>query len=370
VTRVAFDVRVLCRHRTGVGRYAENLIAAIARHFDLSESIGVANATPRLSTSWGLKEVTSSGVLPQPLWEQVVLPTVLRRTKAAVYHIPHEGGPRTQFGGRFVATLFDVIPLRFPALYLRNWAHASYYRFKLRTIQRRADVVITCSTCSLEDLSDLLGIGHDRLCLIPTPADPSFRPMPTEAALRTLAHLNVPREFLLSPGSAEPRKNLRTVLSAFRLYRSRSRRPLPLVLVGKDWRQTSAHALVRATGLGSHVKVLGQVSEAELVACYSVATAFIYASQFEGYGLPVLEAMACACPVITTTASSLPEVAGGAARLFEPFDDDDLATAMCELTESDGDRARLKQLGLHRVALLDWDRAAKQTWAVLNGRTE
>lgn len=371
-TRVAFDARTMVGDRTGIGRYMTGLLSAPAMRMTMQNATLLTNR-PGDGLHLGGANISVVGSwAPPPVWEQLVLPRAIARARADVYHIPHEGGPRILGKARFVATLYDLIPLRLPELYIRSRAHALYYQYKLNTIKRHADAVITASSFSYSELQDLLGIESSRLHLIETPPDASFFRMHRLEALGVFAGRNLPDRFILSIGSAEPRKNLVSVLEAYsRLLRSSAggAPPPPLVLFGGEWRSKNIETIVAGFGLSvtNSVRLLGRVSEEELIALYSVALCLVYASSFEGYGLPILEAMACGCPVVTTSASSLPEVAGGAAIVVDPFDVDGMMDAMESLASDSAVGSDYRARGLARVSRLNWDKTARETLRVLEG---
>lgn len=365
--RISIDARTLFAHRTGIGRYLEGLLRALIQISSDHEYVLVTNHVSRYCLD-GLGQVRLVGYgMPKPIWEQFSLPVALAREGADVYHIPHEGGPLVRGRWRFVVTIYDLIPFRFPELYVRNRAHGLYYRFKLETIKRRADAIITCSEATRDDLNMLLGIEPERIWLIPTPVDPGFAPMPETAVFETLGRLGVQRPYILAVGSAEPRKNLVRVLEAYSQLIGRQADAPRLILFGRDWRATRAADLVEAAGLSGTVQLIGAVDELELIALYSGATTFVYTSFIEGYGLPVLEAMACGCPVITSRVSSLPEAAGGAAVLVDPYQPEAIAEALTSLCQDEQLRDELRDRGLTRVRELSWEQTARRTLAVYEG---
>jgi glycosyltransferase involved in cell wall biosynthesis len=140
-----------------------------------------------------------------------------------------------------------------------------------------------------------------------------------------------------------------------------------LVLFGAEWRSRGIEDIVAQFGLTDAVRILGRVSEKELIALYSTALCIVYGSSFEGYGLPILEAMACGCPVITTNASSLPEIADNAAIMVDPFDVDAMTDAMSSFIRDSVLRDEYREKGLTRVSRLSWDRTARATLEVLEG---
>jgi len=340
------------------------LIDALARWEPQHKYTLLTNSSRPISGSIGSRIHVIGASLPKPLWEQFAVPAALLQTGADIYHIPHEGGPVLGGSWHFIATIYDVIPLLSPELYIRSRAHGLYYRARLETIRRSADAVITCSEAARSDLIRLVGIDSARISLVATPVDASFRLVPRETIDATLARLGLPQQYILSVGSVEPRKNLCAVLEAYAKLIGRGSTVPPLVLYGRDWRGTSSSELVKKHGLTGRVMIVGGVAEEDLVALYSGASLFVYVSLLEGYGLPVLEAMACHCPVITSDVSSMPEVAGGAALLCNPNEPGLLAELMAQVLESPDLTRRLKDKGALRVSQLSWEHAARETCRV------
>jgi glycosyltransferase involved in cell wall biosynthesis len=167
--------------------------------------------------------------------------------------------------------------------------------------------------------------------------------------------------YVLSVGTLEPRKNHARLVRAFDALAA-TRPDLRLVLAGaRGWKSGAVDSAIAAAGARARIHVLGGVSADDLAALYSGATAFAYPSLYEGFGLPVLEAMAAGAPVLTSTVSSLPEVAGDAALLVDPDDSDAMAGAMHELLFDEALRTRLAGMGLARAASFTWERTARAT---------
>lgn len=364
--RICIDGRTLSRQRTGIGRYVDGLVRALRDVDGDHERILLTQRAPRTSSGLGTVRVVGGG-LKGPVWEQLVLPVALRALRADVFHIPHEGGPLVPSVRRFVATIFDLVPLRLPRLYLADARHALLYRLRLEIVRRRADAVITASEATKLDLQDLLGIREDRIWLTAVPPDPMFAPPAHEVLVERLRRLGVPRPYVLTVGSAEPRKNLAGVLAAYRAALEAEPEVPALVLVGADWRATHASELVRAAGLEQRAHVLGVVADEDLVALYAGASMFVYASTLEGYGLPVLEAMACGCPVVTSVSSSLPEVAHDAALLVDPHSPPEIARGIVALVRNGAMAASLRERGSARVRALSWTQTARGTLAAYTG---
>jgi glycosyltransferase involved in cell wall biosynthesis len=228
----------------------------------------------------------------------------------------------------------------------------------------RADRVIAISDATRDDLIELYGTPPDKVIAVPLGVDARFGPdrdADAESALR--ARLGIPPgPFVLTVGTMQPRKNHRRLVAAM----ARLHADAPVVIAGgTGWGYDDVRREVERLGVAERVVFAGFVDDGDLPDLYRAAAVFAYPALYEGFGLPVLEAMACGTPVVTSNVSSLPEVAGqDAALLVDPLDVDALAGALDRLL-ADGDlRARRRARGLARAAAFTWERAARETWAV------
>jgi glycosyltransferase involved in cell wall biosynthesis len=271
-------------------------------------------------------------------------------------------------GAANVITIHDLTTLLFPEF------HTPQVRAlqdqKLRFTQTQADVVIAVSESTKRDLEQHLGLDPSRVHVVHNGVDSSFHPLPAEDLVAALSPLGLaPQDYILNVGTIEPRKNLVRLLEAYaRLWQTAPRTTPKLVVAGaKGWLYERVFDRVDALGLEDHVIFLGRVESQVLPALYNGARLFVYPSLYEGFGLPVLEAMACGAPTITSDGSSLPEVAGDAAVLVDPHDVVQIAEAMGELLEDAGKCDRLRQAGPKRATQFTWEAAARQTLAIYEG---
>jgi glycosyltransferase involved in cell wall biosynthesis len=225
------------------------------------------------------------------------------------------------------------------------------------------DAVITVSRQSCQDLIKYLPVNPKKINVIPEAASLHFHPLNEAEYLPALERHGIRRPYILSVGSLEPRKNLLRLLEAY--ARLEGSRP-SLVIAGARnyWKSSPVVETVSRLGLEQHVRFTGYVEDADLPALYSAASLFVFPSLYEGFGLPVLEAMACGTPVVTSSVSSLPEVAGDAALLVDPRDVDAIASAMRRILDDSDLAADLRARGLARAAQFSWERTARETLAV------
>lgn len=265
-----------------------------------------------------------------------------------------------------VATFYDVIPLVFPAQYLESWPGRSYYMRTLGLLHRAARLQ-SISECSRRDAALYLGFPAARNDLVYPIADPCFTVMAPEAVERHLWSLRDRHgfgdRFVLAVSDIHHAKNLESLLKAFALVPATLRAEMPLVIschLNAD-SIVYVRSMAERLGIDADVVLTGVVSDIELASLYNAATIVVHPSKYEGFGLPVLEAMSCGAPVVTTTSSSMPEVAGGAAVLVDPEDVWGFTEAIVALADDRSRRAEMRDLGLERAAFFTGANLARAT---------
>ncbi len=269
-------------------------------------------------------------------WEQAVLPVLTARAPALL--CPANVAPLA--ARNVVVVIHDAAPLRHPGWY--SGTYAAVQRRLLPLVARRARQVITVSEFSKRELAELLGVEAE---VVPGGVDPRFAP---QASRRD-------RPYVLTVASHTARKNLSALVPAAQAL---AREGVDLLVAGGHRPQFAAEA--NLTGL----TLLGHVPDDELPGLYAGAEAFVLPSVYEGFGLPVLEAMASGTPVVAADATALPETCGGAARLVAP-EAEALRDALTQLLGDTGERARLRALGLERAREFSWERTAREVDVVV-----
>lgn len=343
--RVAFDVSATRGRKTGIGVYTDSVIKAL-RQLDVPPEIVL------LDDGAGVDQRTDQRMMR----EQLTLPQLARAAQADVLHLTGFAAP-LRSTVPVVLTVMDLIGV----LFAKNFPLASrlYWSRYLPFTLRATTHIITLSQHTKRDLVRLTRIPPYQISVIPPGLDARFKWIEQEAeAEAARARLQLPEKFFLFVSTLEPRKGIDTLLTAYGLVAHQV--PEHLIIVGKrGWYYQTLFAQVARMGLRARVHFADYVADADLGALYSLATAFVFPSRYEGFGLTPLEAMACGAPVIASNVSSLPEVVGSAGILLAPNDAPGFARAMLGVAASEGERFRLRALGLERAQMFSWTRAAQ-----------
>jgi glycosyltransferase involved in cell wall biosynthesis len=324
---------------------------------------------PQLSERFREVEVVSALArlgdnVEQVWWEQVGIVLAGTREKIDLLHCPYWSNP-VWSPWPTVVTVHDVIQFVLPEY---AWRKISRVYFGVVSAgARRADAVITVSECSKRDIVKLLGLAPERIHVIGNAVDESLYPVRDAWLLKSVRErYGIEPRFVLYFGGFDLRKNVPRIIEAYGRLPEALRRVYQLVIAGRY--QHLGHPLypdpretIRRLGLESHVVFTGQIREQDKAPLYSAATVFAFPSLYEGFGMPVLEAMACGTPVVTSTLSALPEVAGDAGLLVDPYDPDAICQALAELLESQARRDELSRRGLERARRFTWRQVAEQT---------
>jgi glycosyltransferase involved in cell wall biosynthesis len=358
VLSVGFDGRALVSPAAGVRRYTRELFGALA---SLGSCTVVAVGAPSgVDLPPGVVRGPDAAALPSNVgWMVTGLPRAARRAGIDLFHAPSYtapvGGPRP-----LVLTIHDVSYERHPEWYpyRRDVLRRAFYRWSART----ADVVITDSEFSKSEIVAAFSLDRQRIAVVPLAAAPIFTP--GDGSLPDL-----PPRFLLHVGDLHARRNVEMVMHG--LIALGERRPdladVALVLVGPD-RGTGRRLREVAGRVPRRLAIFTErLDDPALRACYRSAAALVYPSRYEGFGLPLLEAMACGCPVVAARTSSIPEVAGDAAILLDPDDAPAWTSAVERVLDSPDARARMRQASLDRAARFSWRRTAEETARIYAG---
>jgi glycosyltransferase involved in cell wall biosynthesis len=357
----------------GINRYIYNMLLGLSRCAD-TERFTVFLSERNFPALEHFKNRLSCLPTNRPmiriLWEQFIQPWLVARSGIDLLHSMAFVTPLWP-PCPSVTTIYDLSFLRYPHSF-RTW-NRLYLSTFTRLSSRKADHLIAISKSTARDIEHFFGVPPERISVIYCGVEPEYHPLPPAEVERFRRARGLPDRMILYVGTIEPRKNLARLLEAYRLLlRSRKNRngglnaPRLVIAGGKGWLYEDILARVEELGLSQDVMLPGYVPGGELPLWYNAAECFVYPSTYEGFGLPVLEAMACGTPVVTSNSSSLPEVVGEAGRTVSPENVEELAEMLGQVL-GDGDlRAQMRQQGLGRAALFSWDRAARETIAVYN----
>jgi glycosyltransferase involved in cell wall biosynthesis len=335
---IVVNARFLYRKITGVERYAGEILSR------LKDRVRCIDPELRLA-----------GVVGH-VWEQVILPGQVDRDE--ILWSPANTGPLALTNQ--VITVHDLSFIDHPDWY--HPAFAAWYKFLIPKLARRARLITTVSSYVKIRISETFQIYKTKIEVIPGGVDTQkFKPASTTELSRVCRKYDLPCPYILIAGSINPRKNLANALAAWKEIH-RLHPDMHLLVVG------SRSDLFSSSGIDktpSGVRLVGYIDDADLPALYGGATAYLLASLYEGFGLTVLEAMACGTPVVAANTTAIPEVVGEAGRLFDPLDVDEMVSAINEVISDESLAGSLVQKGYQRAQLFTWERSAQMLFDVL-----
>lgn len=357
----ALDVRLTYYTQGGISKYIQRLaerlpaLAPHARHTHAYRRGHTAQFSP-------LAHRLTCWTPAHHRLERWALSVEAARLWPDIWHAPDFIPPQTGYRHAII-TVHDVAFLRYPEFLTA--ASRRYYNAQIGWAVRHARAICADSHATARDLQELLRVPAEKIHVIHLGREPEFAPLPPEAVAPVLARYALPRDYILFVGTFEPRKNVVGLLGAY--FRLRQRRPSapPLVLVGrKGWLFGAVAEVLNELNLADQVRFLEDVPQAELPALYNGAGALALVSHYEGFGFPVLEALACGTPVVYAQRASLPEIAGPAGLAVNPDDLDDISHALERALTDEALRADLRAAGLAQAQRFDWDETARHTLAV------
>jgi glycosyltransferase involved in cell wall biosynthesis len=359
--RLAIEITTCSRSRAGVGYYTEHLVDALLETRSGSDEVVLlSNRAPagELVTRWA-PHLRVRGPRVRALWMQSEVPRLLSEVGADVGVFPNYVVPLAS-PCPTVVVIHDLALLRAPQHFtLRK---RLLMRSMLRQSAAAASVIGTVSRASQRDIVELLGVDEERIALLPGAAHPSCRPMAPDVVEAVRARHGLSRPYVLTVGTLEPRKNLLTLLRAFDQLGPDSRGRDLVVVGGRGWQDGPLVSALKDRLPSQRVRWLGYVPESELAALYTGADLFVYASTLEGFGLPILEAMACGTPVIASDIDALREVGGDAARYVPADDAAAFARAIDEMLGDRASKPAAQVKGPARARHFSWAHTAEVLW--------
>jgi len=329
--KVALDTRM--KTYSGIGTYTRGLIQGMKEFQDEIEFIELQGSSNIYSIS-----------------EQIETTMLFRQSNASLLHVPHYNLPWIETK-KSIVTVHDLIHLLFPE-YFPSIPARAYANLFLKIIVPRTRHILTVSEHTKKDMIQHLQLPESKITVIPLAPDVCFTPSTSPPQV-----LTDQRPYFLYIGNIKEFKNTPFLLKAFSTFRKINGETIDLVLVGKNFIPTMTEALTHQPG----VRWLNYVPLNDLPDLYRGATAFIFPSLYEGFGLPPLEAMACGTPVITSNRASLPEVMGDAALFIDPEQEESLVSAMIKIVTTPLLRKQMVEKGLQRASLFSWKKTAEKT---------
>jgi glycosyltransferase involved in cell wall biosynthesis len=358
--RIGIDLSILGVNQAGTASYTRRLLTALEQ---LKEDIEIKTFAVKQNRDMSAPKSIQSRfdtLYRDILWIHGILPLQARRAKVDILHMPAFIIP-LRCPCPSVVSILDTTIYRNPE-YFPVWQR-TYLRSMLPHSAHRSKKIITISKQSKNDIITQFGVPPDKVVPTYLAASLEFKQLPEDKITDVKKRYHLER-FILIVGTLEPRKNLKTLLKSFGKIKD-TFPDVKLVHAGpQGWLYEEVLIQISENGLESSVTFLGRIPLDDLVGLYNAAEVFVFPSLYEGFGLPVLEAMACGCPVITSNVSSLPEVAGDAAILVNPINDDMIAHQLNMVLSDPELREHLRQQGLAQARRFSWQRCAEETLKV------
>lgn len=376
--KIAIDARWIFPEISGIGAYTRELITNLTK-IDLKNEYLLIFSDQKLADRLvagitnGLPSNFKIEIVPYTVFSiknQLHLPTRLRKLQINVFHspnymIPLLAFPRNKSGKiKCVTTIHDVIPMIFPHHAPKSLKSKMFWLYSLlmREVAKRADTIITDSQSSADDIIKHLKIpatSQNKIKVIFCGVAEEYKPAATDS-LQDFDYKKI-----LYVGRSDPYKNLTVLIEAFAKAREELTVPAKLIIAGsRDPRYPEGPELAKKLNIEEHIKWTGYLSDTELVRTFQEADLLVHPSQYEGFGLPVLEAMSCGVPVISSNASSLPEVAGDAAILVNSNDTNAYAANIVKVLSNAKLAKKMSQDGITQAAKFSWKKNAQQTMKV------
>jgi glycosyltransferase involved in cell wall biosynthesis len=357
--RFAVDAHAIGRHLTGNEVYVRSLLGAFAAVDKESEFLAYVSGPDgeaRIPSRFQTRQIAANPFIRLGF----DLSRQLKRDRPDLLHV------------QYTAPLFCPVPTVVSVHDVSFLEHPEYFK-RTRAMQlgitvaqsvKRASRIVTGSEFARDSIVKAYQLPPEKIVVVPDAASPSFRSVNRDAARRkTVSRFHLKGPYVLSVGDLQPRKNQLGLIKAFaRLVTDQPQLKQDLVFAGKDaWYGSRVREAARESGVEGRIHFLGFVTDDELLQLYNACDCFAFPSFYEGFGIPVLEAMACGRAVICSNASSIPEVADGAALLFNPHNTDEIVSALFDVLRDGELRARMERLGIQRASHFTWQKTAEMT---------
>ncbi len=358
--KIAIDARPAADAKAGISRFVLELIKAMRKIDSENTYIYYTDKKIALLNSLNSRKAWASteNHIIGDIWEQIKLPIDLYGEKVDIYHGTTGRLPRLRMRTKYVVTIHDLNPLKFSNS--NTHTYNCYMSILLKQSVNVADKVIAISNTTKNDIMELLHIPEEKIKVIYQGVDKYWKPVNSVSQLAIRKKYNISTPYILAVGNLEPKKNFPRLFSAFSIIKDNKKIKEQLVVVGPEgWSTKSISDSARK--LSPDIIFTGYISDYELQILYSGAELFVFPSLYEGFGLPLLEAMACEVPVIASNSLAIPEIAGDAALFFDPTNIEEIAETIEKVISNEELRKELIQKGINRVKQFSWEKTAKET---------
>lgn len=363
--RIGIDLSVLREPARGVGHYLLNILNRLSR-FAQSDEFFLYSPKPIVYDfpNWHNKHLRwGKTIIPGAFWLQTQAKRLIKKDAIQTFFAPAHILPlRLPEGMRKVLAVHDLVSTLYPET-MANYNRFVHNLYFQQSVQA-SDHIITMSEHTKQAIIDHFKFGPDRITVIYEGVNPDFKPLPKPAVQSVVQRFHQQKPYFLAVGTLEPRKNYPVLLQAFKHYSE----DYDLVIIGKQgWKAQGIFKTIQDLQLTNKVKILGYVDINELPHFYNGAELFIFPSLYEGFGLPLVEAMACGVPVVCSNSSCLPEIGGEAALYFQAQSVQALVSKIGQVLSDAQLNQSLREKGIKQAAKFNWDNTAQKTLAVLKG---
>jgi glycosyltransferase involved in cell wall biosynthesis len=366
--RIGIDISLSVGEKTGVGYYTANLVDALAKIDKTNEYLlypffyhmyrsDLKTAVAPRQKNFHLHYEKIPKPIIDMLWYSPI-PKKWILGNVDILHSTTFSAPQHHYG-KLIVTIYDVSFLTLPECHTE--ANREHCLKGTLDAVKYANRIIAISNHGKQELVKYFNADPDKIVVTHLAAKDIFAPCTMEEQNRVCEKYGIPRDFILSVRSSDPRKNIGMLIRAYRNLPENVKNQHPLVMAGGKGGSNSDLGALTEPNTPDRIRYIGYVDEQDLPALYSAAAVFVYPSLYEGFGLPILEAMSCGAPVITSNTSSMPEVSGDAALLIDPTDVSQLTTKILELMGNDALRKELSWKGIERAGQFSWEKTARTT---------
>lgn len=375
--RIGIDVRLMSHEMTGIGKHIEAVLESLLKIDETNEYFLYGKGDEKINNILQYKNVFYKEIskklyrsflykLQNMIWEQLRLPKAIRQDRIEIFYSPWFNVPLyTLFSSvKTLITIHDVSTLVFPQYF--SLIFRLYYNTLIRIAAKKSTVILTVSNNSKKDIIKLLNVANDKIRVVYNISSSNFKVYELEIKHdKIFKKYSIRRPYIFNTGGISERKNTRRLLIAFAQLIKKGFHG-DLVLTGKGEFPEAFHKIAEELKITSQLKYIGYVSDEDIVILYNGALATVYPSLYEGFGFPVIESMACGTPVVCSNTSSLPEIAGEAAILFDPYDVNQMAECIYHIIINSDLRFRLRSKGLERAKLFMTDNMGQKVLSVFD----